>query len=82
MEKHYTGCQHSTLFVLYGPMQFRGASHGSILHEFRHQHSFLVPETVAISFLAGNIFLNFFGLFGECVCIYCFGCSLVSTFTN
>jgi hypothetical protein len=23
-----------------------------------------------------------FGLFGECVCIHCFGCSFVSTFIN
>jgi hypothetical protein len=26
--------------------------------------------------------LNFFGLFDECLCIHCFGCSLVSIFTN
>jgi hypothetical protein len=31
---------------------------------------------------ADNVHLNFFGLFGECVCIHCFGYTLVSTFTT
>jgi hypothetical protein len=31
---------------------------------------------------AGNVCLNFFALFGECVCVHCFDCSLVSTFAN
>jgi hypothetical protein len=39
-------------------------------------------KTAAISFLADNICLNFFGSFGECVCIHCFDCSLVSTLRN
>jgi hypothetical protein len=39
-------------------------------------------KIVAISSLADNVYLNFFGLFGECVCIQCFDCSVVSTFTN
>jgi hypothetical protein len=43
---------------------------------------FLYQETAAISFLANNVYLNFFGFSGECVCIQCFDCSLVSTFTN
>jgi hypothetical protein len=43
---------------------------------------FLSQKTVAINFLADNIFLNFCGLFLEHVCIHCFYCSLVSTFTN
>jgi hypothetical protein len=43
---------------------------------------FLSQKTVAISFLANNVCLNFFSLFGECVCIHCFDCSLVSTFAN
>jgi hypothetical protein len=42
---------------------------------------FLSQKTVAIGFLA-DVCLNFFGLFGECVCIHLFDCSLVSTFTN
>jgi hypothetical protein len=42
---------------------------------------FLSQKTVGISFWqADNVCLNFFGLFGECVCIHCFDCSLVSTF--
>jgi hypothetical protein len=43
---------------------------------------FLFQKTVSINFLASNVWLNFFSLFGECVCIHCFDCSLVSTFTN
>jgi hypothetical protein len=42
---------------------------------------FLPEKTAANSFLA-DVCLNFFGLFGECVCIHCFDCSLVSPFTN
>jgi hypothetical protein len=44
--------------------------------------SFLSEKTVAISFLAGNVCLNFFGLFGGCVSIYCFDCSLAAAFIN
>jgi hypothetical protein len=43
---------------------------------------FLSQKTAVISFLADNACLNFFGLFGECVCIQCFKYSLVSAFTN
>jgi uncharacterized membrane protein YjjP (DUF1212 family) len=43
---------------------------------------FLFQKTIAISFLANNVCLNFFGLFGEYVCIHCFDCSSVSTFTS
>jgi hypothetical protein len=39
-------------------------------------------KTVTIGYLADSVCFNIFGLFGECVCIYCFDCSLVSTFTN
>jgi hypothetical protein len=42
----------------------------------------LSQETVAISFMPDNVCLNFSGLFGEYVWIYCFDCSLVLTFTN
>jgi hypothetical protein len=44
--------------------------------------SFLSQKTVASSFLVDNASLNFFILFGECVCIHCFDCCLVSAFTN
>jgi hypothetical protein len=37
----------------------------------------LSQESVAISFLADSVCLNFFGLFGECVCIHCFDCWLL-----
>jgi hypothetical protein len=40
---------------------------------------FLFQKTAVISFLV-NDYLKIFGLFGECVCIYC-DCSLVSTYT-
>jgi hypothetical protein len=39
-------------------------------------------KTDDISFLAANFWLNFFTLFGECLCIHCLDCSLVSTFKN
>jgi hypothetical protein len=29
-----------------------------------------------------NVCSNFFGVFGECMCIHCSDCSLVSTYTN
>jgi hypothetical protein len=41
----------------------------------------LSQKTAAISFLT-DICLNFFGLFGECICIHWFDCSLVSMLTN
>jgi hypothetical protein len=37
--------------------------------------------TAFCSFLAGNVCLKLSGLFGQCVCIHCFGWSLSSTFT-
>jgi hypothetical protein len=43
---------------------------------------FLSQKTVAISFLADSVCLNFFGLFGEHVCTHFFDYSLVSVFTN
>jgi hypothetical protein len=43
---------------------------------------FLSHKTVAIGFLADNVDSNFVSLLGGCVCIHCFDCSLVSTFTN
>jgi hypothetical protein len=44
---------------------------------------FLSQKTAVITFLAGRQHLfKFFGLFGECVCIHCFDCTWVSTFTN
>jgi hypothetical protein len=43
---------------------------------------FLLQKAVVISYLADNVCLNFFILFYECVCIHCFYCSLISTFTN
>jgi hypothetical protein len=53
VEKHYeyTGCQHSTPFVLNSPTQcYCFAIHiwrycGPLLHEFHHQHYFSVPES-------------------------------------
>jgi hypothetical protein len=92
MEEHdeYTICQHSTHFVLNFPMQFSFSvlqySYDVIVvpccMNFTISTPFLYQKTAAISFLADNVGLNVFGLFGECVCIHCFDCSLVSTFTN
>jgi hypothetical protein len=84
MEEHYTGFQHSTPFILDGPMQ-------SALPPQYTSDIIVVPycmtsiistpslpqKIVVISFLADNICLNFVGLFSECMCIHCFGYSLV-----
>jgi hypothetical protein len=43
---------------------------------------FLFLKTAATSFLADSICVNIFGLFGKCMCIYCFDCSLVSRVTH
>jgi hypothetical protein len=43
---------------------------------------FLSQKMVAIRLLASRRLFNLYNLFGERVCIHCFGCSLVSTFTN
>jgi hypothetical protein len=40
---------------------------------------FLSQKTVANSSLTDSGSLKFFILFGECVCIHCFDCSLVSS---
>jgi hypothetical protein len=90
MEEHYTRHQHSKPFVLNDPMQF----FFSILQytsdvivaicslDSTISTPFLSQKTGVISFLADNICLNIFGFFGESVCIHCYDCSLVSTFTN
>jgi hypothetical protein len=88
MEEHYTGCQHSTPFVLNGPTQFFCGIlqyTGDILVPCCMNSTistpFLPQKTVAISFLA-DFSLNFYGLFVECECIHCFDSSLVLSFTN
>jgi hypothetical protein len=57
---------------------------GPLLHEFRHQHSFSCPgkQIPSAFWQADNLCLNFFGFFGECMCIRCFDCPLFSAFTN
>jgi hypothetical protein len=89
MEEHYTGCQHSTSFVLNGHTQFFYcfAIHlvmlcSPLLHEFHHQHFFHVLSQKTVASWQADICLNFLGSFGEYVCIHCFDCSLVSAFTN
>jgi hypothetical protein len=77
------------LFWMVGPSQFFSVSQ-YILHVIVVTYCmnstisapFLSQKTLAISFLTDNICLNFFGSFDECVCIHCFDCCLVSTFTN
>jgi hypothetical protein len=92
MKEHYTGCQHSTFFVLNGPMLlvFFGVSQYT-------SDVIVVPccmnssisnlssprKPLASAFLqADNVYLNFIGLFGECVRIHCFDCFLDPTFRN
>jgi hypothetical protein len=80
--------EHSTLFVLNGPMLFFSVSQytSEVIVAPCCMNStvtpFLSQKTIVISFLIDGICLNFFGLFGEHVCIHYFDCSLVSTFTN
>jgi hypothetical protein len=66
-------------FLLCFAIDFR-RYHGPLLHEFHHQHSFPVPEN-SCHHISGRR-LNFFDIFGECMCIHYFDCSLISTFTN
>jgi hypothetical protein len=75
MEEHYTGCQHLTPFILNGPTQYFSVSQYTcdiIAVPCRMNSTistpFLSQKAVAISFLADEIYLKFFGLFGECVC--------------
>jgi hypothetical protein len=88
MRAHYIICPHSMPFVLNGPTQIVSVSqytsdvtvvpccvNSTIITPFLSQ------KTVAISLVA-DVCLSFFGLFAECVCIYCLDCSLVSTLRN
>jgi hypothetical protein len=87
----YTGCQHSTLFLLNDPTQFFCVCFaiyfwrycGPFLHEFDHEHYFLSQRQLLLAFWqADNGYLNLLSLFREYVCIHCIDCSLVSVFTN
>jgi hypothetical protein len=82
MEKHdsYTGWEHSTAFVLNAVHFWHYC--GALFMNSTISTPFLSQKTVAISFLVDSVCLNFFTLFGECVCIHCFDCCLVLTFTN
>jgi hypothetical protein len=64
-EKHYTGCQHSTPFVMYGPMQFLLLFHNTLDIIVVHccmNSTISVPyssqTTVVTSYLA-DVCLNF-----------------------
>jgi hypothetical protein len=84
MDEHYTACQHSMPFVLNGPMQFFECFSihcDIILVPCCMNSTFPVPETSCHQ-LSGISLFNFFGLFGECMCIHCFDCFLASTSTN
>jgi hypothetical protein len=91
MEEHYIGCQYFTSFVqewtYVAFLVFRKQYTSNIIVVPRCMNStirtdFLSQKTVAISFLADNVYLNFFGLCGECVCIHWFDCTLVSSVIN
>jgi hypothetical protein len=88
MEEHYTVCQHSMSFVLNGPTQLFSVSQYtsdvivlSCCMDSTIRTPGLSQKTAAISYLV-DVSLNCFGLFGEFVCIHCFDCSLVTTFTD
>jgi hypothetical protein len=90
MEKHYIIYHHSTPFFSEWPaIQFFSFSQYTsdvivviCCVNFTIGISFLSQKTFAISFLADNVRLNFFGFYGECVYNHCFDCSLVSRFRN
>jgi hypothetical protein len=87
MEKHYTGCQRSCFHSEWPYKVFNIFQYTYKITVFTCclnstiSTPFLSQKTVAISFLA-DVCLNIFGLFGECVCIHCFDCCLVASFTK
>jgi hypothetical protein len=87
MEEHYTGCQHSNIWfewpyavVLILRIHFWRITFPCYMN-YTISTLFLSQKTVSVSCLA-DVWLNFSGLFGECVCIHWSACSFVSTFTN
>jgi hypothetical protein len=83
MVEHYTGCHHYAPFFLNGRMQFFSVS--------QYNSDVIVPSALlscprkqlpSAFWQADYVRSNFFGLFGECVCIHCFDRSLVSTIIN
>jgi hypothetical protein len=87
----YTVCQHSTPFVLNGSTQFFLVFSNTLLTLLWSLVAWIPPSALlscprkqlpSIFWQVDNVCLNFFGLFGECVCIHCFDCSLASILTN
>jgi hypothetical protein len=94
IEKHYTGCQHSAPFVLNGPTQFFLCVLRSRIQTLLWSYCFM-NSTISTPFLpcprkqlpldfwqADKGCLSILWLFGGCVRILCFPCSLLSIFTN
>jgi hypothetical protein len=80
MMEHYTVCQHSTFLISVALQNIffsvsQLASIGIVAPCCMNPTfatPFLSHKTVSISFRAGKVCLNSFGLFGECVFIHCF----------
>jgi hypothetical protein len=92
MEEHYTGYQHSMPFVLNGQSYAVFlVFHDTLLTLLWSCVAWIPPSSLfycnrkqlpSAFWQADNVCLNFFGLFGECVCIHSLDCFLISTFTN
>ena len=79
MKNHCTKCQHSTPFFLNGTTKVLTVSlYTSDITVVPHcinstiSTPFLSQKTAASSFLDNDVYLIFFGLFGDCVYINCF----------
>jgi hypothetical protein len=92
MEKHYTGCQYSSPFVQNGwPCAVFLVFPNTLLMLLWSRVAWIPPSAhlssprkqLSSAFCQADIVcLNFFSLFGDCVCIHCFDYTLISTFTN
>jgi hypothetical protein len=90
MEEHYTRCQHSTPLVLNGQHYAGFLVFCNTLLTLWSLVAWIPPSALLYcprkqlpsAFWQADVCLNLFGLFGKCMCIHCFDCSLVSTFTN
>jgi hypothetical protein len=75
------------LFWLIGPTEFLLVFRNTFTTLLSPLAAWIPPSPIVFSHRnschqADDICLNNFGLFGECVCIHCFDCSLVPAFTN
>jgi hypothetical protein len=83
MAEHYAGCQKPLVFIFSVSQCTSDVIVVPCCMNSTISTPVLAQKTVDNSFLARRQRLfKLFGWFGGCMCIYCFHCSLVSTFTN